>query len=80
MFNHHSIIPWGSFRGREHFGGCTVLFGQIGQIVDRIDIHTLNRMHIFNEFTYDYISVSTTLFLTHKLVTDFFLTLISVKI
>ena len=29
MFNHHSIIPWGSFqgsgsfRGRDHFGGCT---------------------------------------------------------
>ena len=36
MFNHHSIIPWGSFRGRkeekwgsfrgrDHFGGCTYL-------------------------------------------------------
>ena len=34
MFNHHSLIPWGSFRGRQeekwgsfrgwdHFGGCT---------------------------------------------------------
>ena len=35
MFNYHSLIPWGSFRGRQeekwgsfrgrdHFGGCTV--------------------------------------------------------
>ena len=34
MFNNHSLIPWGSFRGRQvekwgsfrgrdHFGGCT---------------------------------------------------------
>ena len=37
MFHHNSIIPWGSFwgrqeekwgsfRGRDHFGGCTVIF------------------------------------------------------
>ena len=39
MFNYHSPIPWGSFRGRQeekwgsfrgrdHFGGCTVLVAQ----------------------------------------------------
>ena len=39
MCNHHSLIPWGSFRdrqeekwgsfrGRDHFGGCTHYFRQ----------------------------------------------------
>ena len=40
MFNHNSLIPWGSFRGRQeekwgsfrgrdHFGGCTELLNNI---------------------------------------------------
>ena len=47
MFNHHSLIPWGSFRcrqeekwvsfrGWDHFGGCTVELHLLVRKISRV--------------------------------------------